>query len=308
MHAAVLTRPDAPPRYAEHPDPVAAGAHEVVVEVLAAGLHHLTRARATGGHYSTAPVLPLVPGADGVVVDPDGRLRYAVVDGGGDGTFAERAVVDLRRTVVLPDDTDPVRVAAAMNPGMSSWLALRRRIRFEPGSRVLVLGATGNAGRMAIQVARLCGASSVVAAGRDAALLAELPALGADATCALDDLTPAADVDVVLDYLWGAPASAALVPMLSARTDRSRPLTWVQIGSVAGEVAAVPSVALRSAPVQLVGSGVGSVAARDIVEELPSLVEAVERGELDVRARAVPLADVAAAWDEPTRDRLVLVP
>ncbi|MCA2211419.1 zinc-binding alcohol dehydrogenase family protein [Jidongwangia harbinensis] len=308
MHAAVLSAFDTPPAYRDHPEPVATGDHEMVVDVLAAGLHHLTRAMATGAHYRGGGGLPLVPGADAVVRDRSGRLRYAALDGTGLGTFADRTVIDVRRSVVLPDGADPVLIAAAMNPGMSSWVALRRRVAFSSGQRVLIIGATGNAGRMAVQVAKLFGAAHVIAAGRDAARLAALSALGADETCTLDRIDRAADVDVVLDYLWGEPAAAAMVPMLAARADRTAPLTWIQIGSICGQTAPVPSVALRSARLQIVGSGIGSVPARDMIAELPALTIAVADGAIDVRARAMPLADVTRAWTADTDDRIVLVP
>jgi NADPH:quinone reductase-like Zn-dependent oxidoreductase len=308
MHAAVLSSYDTPPVYRDYPEPVATSADEMVVEVLAAGLHHLTRAKATGSHYSGTGALPLVPGADGVVRDPSGQLRYAVLDDTNAGTFADRTVIDPRRSVVLPPDSDPVLVAAAMNPGMSSWVALRRRIAFTAGQRVLVIGATGNAGRMAVQVAKLFGAGHVIAVGRDPARLATLPALGADQICTLDRIAEAADVDVVLDYVWGEPAATAMIPLLAARTDRTAPLTWIQIGSMAGPAAPVPSAALRSARLQIVGSGIGSVPARDFIAELPELAATVAQGSIDVRARAVPLADVAQAWTTGTDDRIVLVP
>jgi NADPH:quinone reductase-like Zn-dependent oxidoreductase len=252
--------------------------------------------------------LPLVPGADAVVRDGSGQLRYVALDDTTLGTFADRTVIDIRRSVVLPEDIDPVRTAAAMNPGMSSWVALRRRIEFVAGQRVLVIGATGNAGRMAVQIAKLFGAAHVIAAGRDAARLAALPALGADETCTLDRMDCAADVDVVLDYVWGEPAANAMTPMLAARADRTAPLTWIQIGSMAGATAPIPSAALRSARLQIVGSGIGSVSARDIIAELPGLAAAVAEGAIDVRARAVPLAEVAQAWTADTDDRIVLVP
>ncbi|MEU4557131.1 zinc-binding alcohol dehydrogenase family protein [Actinoplanes sp. NPDC023936] len=308
MHAAVLSSFDAPPVYRDHPEPVATGADEMVVEVLAAGLHHLTRAKATGSHYSGTGALPLIPGADGVVRDPSGQLRYAVLDDTSAGTFADRTVIDARRSVVLPQDSDPVLIAAAMNPGMSSWVALRRRVAFTPGQRVLIIGATGNAGRMAVQVAKLFGAGHVIAAGRDAARLATLPALGADQTCTFDRIDEAADVDVVLDYVWGEPAATAMIPLLTARSDRTAPLAWIQIGSMGGATAPVPSVALRSARLQILGSGIGSVPARDFIAELPELAAAVAQGSIDVRARAVPLADIAQAWTAGTDDRIVLVP
>jgi NADPH:quinone reductase-like Zn-dependent oxidoreductase len=191
---------------------------------------------------------------------------------------------------------------------MSSWVALRRRIGFTPGQRVLVIGATGNAGRMAVQVAKLLGATHVTAAGRDKARLAALPALGADETCTFDQLDRAADVDVVLDYVWGEPAADAMIPMLTARADRTAPLTWIQIGSMGGPTAPIPSVALRSARLHIVGSGIGSVPARDILAELPALAAAVTDGDIDVRARAVPLPEIAQVWTADTDDRIVLVP
>ncbi|MFE4212791.1 zinc-binding alcohol dehydrogenase family protein [Streptomyces sp. NPDC056844] len=308
MHAAVITAYDAPPAYGEHPEPVAQGEHDMVVDVLAAGLHHLTRSKANGTHYSATGVFPLVPGVDGVVRDSSGRLRYAVLDDTNLGTFAERTVIDVRRSVVLPDEVDPVRIAAAMNPGMSSWVALRRRIAFRAGQRVLILGATGSAGRMAIQVAKRFGAAQVFAAGRDTTRLKALPGLGADRALTFDEIAAAADVDVVLDFVWGAPAADAMLPMLTARADRSAPLTWVQIGSMAGASAPIPSAALRAARLEIVGSGIGSVSPRDFIAELPELAQAVTEGALDVQARAVPLARIAEAWSEETGERLVFVP
>jgi NADPH:quinone reductase-like Zn-dependent oxidoreductase len=310
MKAAVVTAFDAPPRYLDFPDPVARGKDEVVVDVLAAGLHPRVRSQANGSHYTSTGALPLVPGVDAVVRDPEGRVRYAVLDDTTLGTMAERTVIELDRSVLLPNGIDPVLMAAAMNPAMSSWVALRQRIDFGPRQRVLVLGATGNAGRMAIQVAKEFGAAQVIAAGRDQARLGELKALGADETRTLDQLAAAAEVDVVLDYIWGQPAARAMADILTARSDRSRPLTWIEIGSVAGPDAPVPSAALRSARLTIVGSGIGSVPGRDFVKEIRELAAAVAKGTFDVQARAVRLADVEQAWTDATRttDRIVLVP
>lgn len=310
MKAAVVTAFDAPPRYLDFPDPVARGKDETVVDVLAAGLHPRVRSQADGSHYTSTGELPLVPGVDAVVRDPKGRIRYAVLDDTTLGTMAERTVIELDRSVVLPDRTDPVLLAAAMNPAMSSWVALRQRIDFGRRQRVLVLGATGNAGRMAIQVAKRFGASQVIAAGREPDRLGELGALGADQTCTFDQLAAAAEVDVVLDYVWGEPTAKAMADLLTARRDRSRPLTWIEIGSVAGPHAPIPSAALRSARLQIIGSGIGSVPGRDFVKEVPKLAEAVAEGTFDVRARAMPLSEVEQAWTAAaeTSDRIVLVP
>ena len=126
--------------------------------MLAAGLHPRVRSQADGSQYTSTDHLPLVPGIDAAVRDPQGRLRYTVLDDTTLGTLAERTVIELDRSVLMPKDADPVQLAAAMNPAMSSWVALRR-IDFKRGQRVLVLGATGNAGRMAVQVAKRFGAS-----------------------------------------------------------------------------------------------------------------------------------------------------
>jgi NADPH:quinone reductase-like Zn-dependent oxidoreductase len=316
MKAAVVSSFDSPPRYQEFPAPVPAGGHEMLVDVLAAGLHPRVRSQANGSHYTSTDELPLVPGIDGVGRGPDGRLRYFILPETTMGAMAEQTVVDTRRSVVLPDGADPVAVAAAMNPAMSSWVALRQRVSFKAGQDVLVLGATGNAGQMAVQIAKLFGAGQIIAAGRDLRRLAALPAFGATSTVPLgvgdsaDRLgQTAAEVDVVLDYLWGEPAATAMIAVLTNRADRSKPLTWIEIGSVAGATAAIPSAALRQARLQIVGSGQGSVGTGEYLAEVHSLAEAIVAGTVTVDARAVPLGDVEAAWaDADAKHRVVLIP
>ena len=307
MHAAVVTSFEHPPQYAEWPDPVASPG-ELVVDVVAAALHHRVRSQADGSHYTSTGELPMVPGVDAVVRDPEGDLRYALLHDTTLGTMAQRTVIDPRRSVVLPDGVDPATVAAVMNPAMSSWVALRRRIDFQPGMSVLVIGATGNSGRVAIQVVKRFGASRVIAAGRDAAKLAALTAIGADEVCLLDDLSVAADVDVVIDYLWGDIAGRGMVDLVSHRRDRSAPLTWIQIGSMAGSDAQIPSAALRAGRLTIVGSGIGSVPGRDYLAELLEIASAAE--DFDVHPRVVPLRDVETAWSETTApdERIVFAP
>jgi NADPH:quinone reductase-like Zn-dependent oxidoreductase len=312
MKAAVVNDFSKPPCYQDYPEPVARTNEELVVEVLAAGLHPRVRSQAGGFHYTSTGELPLIPGVDAVVRDPQGKMRFVIIDVDETtlGTMAERTVIELDRSVVLPDKTDPIRVAAAMNPAMSSWMALRCRIDFSRRQRVAILGATGNAGRMAIQVAKRLGASQVIAAGRDAAKLAELPTLGADLTCTFDQLAQAADVDVVIDYLWGEVTAEAMVQVLTNRSDRTKPLSWIEVGAIAGAEAAIPAAALRSTRLEVVGSGIGSVPGRDFVKELPKLAEAVTQGAFDVRAKAMPLSQVEEVWTSTARsdERIVLVP
>jgi len=319
MYAAVVSAFDHPPRYQEFETPLASGPHEVLVDVVAAGLHPRVRSQADGSHYTSTDELPLVPGIDGVGLLPDGRLVYFVLPDTAMGSMGERTVIDRRRSIALADGADPLRIAAAMNPAMSSWVALRRRIHFEPGRSVLILGATGIAGRLAIQVARQLGAGRVIAAGRNRLLRDTLPDLGADVVVGLDgepgDVSAklgdaAQDVDIVLDYLWGEPAAQAMTGIVTQRTDRGRALTWIQIGSVAGPAASVPSAALRAANLQIVGSGQGSVAAADILAELPELANRISDSTFTVDAVRLPLSQVEAAWTEATTpgQRVVLYP
>jgi NADPH:quinone reductase-like Zn-dependent oxidoreductase len=309
MQAAVVRSFDHPPRYETVPTPEPSGEHEVLVSVLASGLHPRVRSAANGSHYTSTDELPLIPGIDGVGRTPTGELVYFVLPDTAHGAMAEHTLVDRRRSAPLPADADPAAIAAAMNPAMSSWIALRRRIDFKAGQRVLILGATGNAGQLAVQVAKHLGAGHVVAAGRDPERLAALERLGADVTISLDALDDAAqDVDVVIDYLWGEPAAHAMTTLIIHRTDRSQALDWIQIGSVAGPTAAIPSAALRAANLRIMGSGQGSVATAAIVAELPALADEITAGSFTIDSRSVPLSEVEATWNAPTAARVVFTP
>lgn len=321
MFAAVVRSFDHPPRYEEFTAPEAVGEDEVGVEVLAAALHPRVRSAADGSHYESTGELPLIPGIDGVGRTDDGEIVYFVLPDTLLGSMAERVVIDRRRSAVLPDGIDAATIAAAMNPAMSSWIALRKRISFSPGQSVLVLGATGNAGQMAVQIARHLGASHVIAAGRNPARLAALEDLGADRTVSLDGdpetadtaLGAAADeanVDVVIDYLWGSVTERAIPAILKARSDRGRPLDWIQIGSMAGLELTVPSEWLRAARLQLLGSGQGAVSTREIVAELPALAEHISTADYTIDALPTPLSQVEATWAAPNASgqRIVFTP
>jgi NADPH:quinone reductase-like Zn-dependent oxidoreductase len=309
MYAAVVRSFDVPPRYETFQTPEPSGEHEIAVDVLAAGLHPRVRSGASGSHYTSTAALPLIPGVDGVGRCAEGQLLYFVALDSAFGTMAERTVIDRRRAFVLPADADVPAIAAAMNPGMSSWVALRQRISFKTGQKVLVLGATGNAGQMAVQIAKLLGASYVAAAGRDAERLAQLTGLGADETVSLtgepEEIARAlgaagADVDVVIDYLWGSTTEQAIPALVKSRAERSKPLWWIQIGSMAGTTITLPSAALRAANLQLLGSGQGSLTTAGIVAELPELADQITAGTFAVDPISTPLSDVESAWNAPT--------
>jgi NADPH:quinone reductase-like Zn-dependent oxidoreductase len=182
-----------------------------------------------------------------------------------------------------------------------------------------VLGATGNAGSMAVLVAKLLGAGRVIGAGRNQRRLDALIANGADEVVRLSDdadataaalADAAAEVDIVIDYLWSEPAQRAMSALLRGRSDRSRALDWVQIGAIAGPTIELPSVALRSANLRLQGVGQGSVSPAAYMAELPSLVAAIDEGRIGVTPKPVPLADVERAWleSDAAGERIVLIP
>lgn len=316
VKAAVVAKFGEAPRYADVPEPQAADEDEVVVEVLAAALSPRVRSQAAGAHYTSTDELPLIPGIDGVGRVPGGGLVYFLLPDTNKGAMAERTTVDMRRAVPLPEDADVVKLAAVMNPAMASWVALRRRITFKRGQSVLVLGATGNAGRCAVQVARRLGASQIIAAGRGAERIRDLAQLGAtriielgDAESAKRELADAGkDIDVVIDFLWGEPTKNALYAIIPNRTNDDQLLTWIQIGSIAGLEAPIPSAALRAVNLQIIGSGQGSVPLRDYRREVEELAAEVVKGTFDTPARRVSLRDVETAWAETSSERIVIVP
>lgn len=173
---------------------------------------------------------------------------------------------------------------------------------------MLVLGATGVAGGLAVQIARDRGAGRVIGAGRDPERLEALGRLGADEVVSLAGdpeqvaerlRLEAGQVDVVLDYLWGSATEQALGALLPSRDDR--PLRWVEIGSMAGPTLTLPSAALRSRDLHLLGCGQGSVGGRALLELMPALIEAFAEGRLAVEVDAVALGEVEAAWGRPGR-------
>ena len=318
MHAAVVRSFDQPPRYEAFQAPEPSGEHEIAVDVLAAGLHPRVRSGASGSHYTSSEALPLIPGID-AVGSAEGQLLYFVAFDSAFGTMAERTVIDRRRAALLPADADVPAIAAGMNPGMSSWLALRKRISLMPGQRVLVLGATGNAGQMAVQIAKFLGAGHVAAAGRDAERLARLASLGADETISLTGepeqiagtlAAAGTDVDVVIDYLWGSVTEQAIPALVRGRAEPAKPLSWIQIGSMAGTTITLPSAALRAANLQLLGSGQGSLTTAAIVAELPELARQISAGTFVVDPLSTPLSDVESAWNAPIApgQRIVFTP
>lgn len=316
MQAALVESFQAPPRLRTVPRP-APHADREVMPVLAAGVHPITRGIASGRHYASDGELPLIPGIDGVVRLADGGLGYAM--GMRLGSLAEQLEVPAGQYVRLPEGSDPTVIAATMNPAISSWVVLCTRVGFNPGGTVLVLGATGGAGSMAVAVARRLGAGRVVAAGRDPERLAATRGLGADELVRIDGspqagatalVAAAGEADVVLDYLWGPIAGATLAALAGSRTDPARPLDWVQIGSSAGASLELAAETVRSAAIRISGSGYGAVPGSTFQAEFARLAEVVATGAVSMTPHVRPLSQVENAWSEgdPEGARLVLVP
>jgi NADPH:quinone reductase-like Zn-dependent oxidoreductase len=247
-----------------------------------------------------------VAGLDGVGRRADGGRVYFFMPRAPFGSMAARTAVDVSHCVPLPDDIDDVTAAATAIPAMSSWAALQERAKFVAGESVLINGATGTSGRLAVQIARYLGAKRVVATGRDRDALAALSSLGADATIALgqDEAAIAhafaqefaSGVDVVLDYLWGRSAEN----LLTAAAKIGKALRFVQIGSIGGAAIPLPAHTLRSFPLDIMGSGIGSVPLPRIRNAFGEVLRAASTAGLTTKAKAVPLADVAKHW--PTLD------
>ena len=307
MRAAIYTKPGAPPEPGTFEDPVA-GDDQAVLEVRAAGLNPYDLTLASGA-MGPQP-LPRVAGLEAVGTLPDGARVYVGSSVRPFGAFAERTLVDPSRAFAVPDGlADHLAVALGIS-GLAAWLPLTYQARLQPGERVLVLGATGVVGRIAVQAARLLGAGRVVGAGRHRASLEALRELGAHAVVALGEGDDAAALqaeaddgyDVVLDTVYGSPFVAAL----AATAAYARLVT---IGGGAGQVAEVPYGALLGRT--HIGHATGFVPADAQREAYAALTRHALLGELDVEIERVALDRVAEAWATQASGahrKLVIVP
>jgi NADPH:quinone reductase-like Zn-dependent oxidoreductase len=220
--------------------------------------------------------------------------------------MSEKTAIRSSQCVSLPDELDDVTAAAIANPGMSAWAALKERARLAAGEVVLVNGATGAAGRLAVQIAKHMGARKVIATGRNREVLNSLTGLGADVTIPLGDSGDTFEdalkkqfredgVDVVLDYLWGQSAERIIIAGAKAGKE-AVPIRFVHIGSVSAPDITLPSAALRSSAITLMGSGIGSIPVNRMVSAIGDLMQAAVPGGFQIITRTVPLSDVENVW------------
>jgi NADPH:quinone reductase len=313
VRAAVIDRLGEAPRLADVPEP-SPGDGEVVLQVRAATINPIDLTISRGGSYRGDPNVPYVVGNEGIG-ELDGRLHYFRADAGfhgRQGSLAERVAVPREELVALPQGADPALCVGFGIAGLAAWLGLDGTGGLQAGERVLVLGASGAVGQIAVQAAKLLGAGRVVAAARSEDGLRRAEELGADATVSLtgSNLTQrfrdaaGGDLDLVFDPLWGEPAAAAL-PAL-------RPFgRLVQLGQSAGAEATLASSVIRGGSRRILGHTAFLVPREEQAEAYRTMVDHAMAGRLTVDHETLPLARATEAWERqagsPGR-KLVLVP
>jgi NADPH2:quinone reductase len=307
VFAATVHEPGEEPRLGRI-DVRARPAGMTLLAVLAAPLNPLDLLIASGTFHSARHESPYVPGSEcvGVVVESDrfapGAVVYAECHASptAPGSFATHMLVGDDDILELPAGLDPVRAAAIGNSGVAAYLPLVESARMAPGETVLVLGATGAVGQLAVQIAHAKGAGRVVGVGRDRAVLDRLLSLGADAVVELrldEDAAALATrlreatghADVVLDTLYGLPLEAAL----QVCAPRAR---VVNVGHSAGATATIPAGVLRGKQLTLVGFAGLHTSLADKQSALAWLWAALASGTLVTEVTTVPLEEIATAW------------
>ena len=311
MKAAVIHRSGDIPQYEEISDPTVKEGQQLGC-VSTASIKNLDKSLAAGSHYDkTYGQFPAIVGVDGVVVLEDGSRVYA---GSAPpyGMLAEKTVVPAGYSVPVPDGLDDVTAAALPNPAASAWMALTCRGQFKQGNNVLILGATGVTGKMAIQIARHLGAGKIIAAGRNESAFERLKTLGADEVIPLsrpEDVIRAAfkkvaketPFDIVLDYLWGRPAEL-LLDALTGHDLRAvgKVTRYIHIGEMAGPTIQLPGAVLRSTGLELYGAGGGGVSKAAMTslftEVIPAIFRLAVEGRLMIETHVMPLSTIAEAW------------
>ena len=321
MKAAVVEAAGKTPKYLDFNAPAAADGRELVA-VHAAALTHFTKGRATGAHYSADGAFPAVVGADGVGTTQDGRRVYFILPDAPYGAMAESTRVRTQQCIDVPAELDDVTAAAMANPGMSAWAALAERAQLKQGETVLINGATGIAGRLAVQIAKYMGAKKVIATGRDEDALEEVKALGADVAIPfkLGTLHPqgakayeaalaeqfAMGIDVVVDYLWGKSAESVMAAIAKV-VENTVPVRFVHVGGASGDDVQLPGAVLRSSAIVLMGSGNKSVPLGKLLAAVGSVFEVAVRANFRIVTKAVPLAQVEETWADSGKARVVFV-
>jgi len=322
MKAAVIYQKGGLPEYTNSAEPTVQNEEAVLVTVKAVALKHLDKSRASGKHYSSeAPREDgRIPGGDGVCLLPDGTRVYGM---GISGMLAEKATIEKDRIVKLPEGIADATAAALPNAVIGSAMGLKFKADIQPGDVVLINGATGFTGRIAVQIAKHYGAGKVIATGRNQQSLNDLLSIGADETISVmqdDDSFKAqlkkvhseTPIDIIIDYLWGRTAEMILACLMGkgAFTHRTR---YVSIGSITGDNIQLSAASLRSVNLQLSGSGLGAWSKQQVrqlfTEILPEMFQLAADGKIKVETTEVKLENIAELWEleVPDGKRLVVL-
>lgn len=322
MKAAVMYQKGELPQYVDFPEPAAQNDSEVLVTVKAVAIKHFDKGRAAGKHYSSdAPKEGgRVIGGDGVCLLEDGTRVYGM---GVSGMLAKKAIIERDRIVKLPAGISDAAAASLANAVIGAAMALKFKADIQPGDVVLINGATGFTGRVAVQIAKYYGAKKVIATGRNQQSLQGLLQLGADEVISvnqddeqfiaqLKEVHNNSPFDVIIDYLWGHTAEMILAGLMGkgSFTHKTR---FVSVGSMAGDLIRLSAANLRSVDLQLTGSGLGSWSKEQVrklfSEILPEMFQLAADGKLKVETVEVKLQDIAELWDldVPDGKRLVVM-
>ncbi len=321
MKAAVIYQRGEMPQYMDLPEPIVHDDKEVLITVKAAAIKHFDRSKASGKHYAAQndAQQPTIIGGDGVGILEDGTRVFAL----GNGMIAEKAIVEKDKMVKVPQGMDDATAAALPNAVAGSAMALRFRAAMKPGETVLINGATGFTGKIAVQIAKHYGAKKVIVTGRNEEALQALLALGADETISLKQedaqlitqlksIHQNAPIDIIIDYLWGHTAELILASLKGSGsfTHKTR---FVSIGAMTGDTIQLSAENLRSVDLQLSGSGLGSWTKgemKQLFEEIiPAMFELAASNQLKVDIEKVSLRDIGKLWemDMPNGKRLVII-
>jgi NADPH:quinone reductase-like Zn-dependent oxidoreductase len=322
MKAAVIFQRGEMPQYTEFPEPTVQNEDELLISVKAAAIKNIDKSRASGKHYSTKGDLSMarVIGGDGVGLLADGTRVYAM---GVSGMIAEKATIDKRTIVKLPDAINDLTAAALPNAVAGSAMALRFRAGMKAGDTVLINGATGFTGKIAVQIAKHYGAKRIIVTGRNERVLQSLIALGADETVSLKQEDEAfvaqikrihsqTPIDIIIDYLWGHSAELIMTSLKGAGAITHR-MRYISIGAMAGDRIQLSAENLRSVDLQLSGSGLGSWSMEEMgllfKEIIPEIFQLAAEGKIKLETEAIPLTDIERLWDMEVTDgkRLVVV-
>lgn len=320
MKAAVIYEKGELPQYLDFPTPQPQNENEILVNVKAVAIKHFDKGIASGTHYASAKPREggKVIGGDGVCVLPNGKRVYAI---GVSGMLADQAIINTQRCVEVPDSVDDATAAALPNAIFGTAMGIKFKANISPGDVVLINGATGFTGRVAVQIAKYYGASKIFVTGRNTQSLTDLLGLGADEAVsvlqeddqfqtAIENIHRATPIHIVIDYLWGRTAELILAALKGdgGFTSRTR---YVSIGSMAGDLINLSAASLRSTDIQLTGSGLGSWSREQISELfssiLPAMFALAAEGRLVVETVQVPITNISNLWHLDVTDGKRLV-